>query len=119
MDDSVRLHTQLKTAVSIAVNLLVRGEYEALDRLTSGRLVSANLLRRAVEEYGKTLVEPPRSAWDEIDAVQAPDLKPATFHVVFPLWTKEEGPSDLTLELRLVEAYPGALETEVVDLHVL
>lgn len=37
----------------------------------------------------------------------------------FPLWTEDEGLSDLTLELRLVEAYPSAFETEITGLHVM
>lgn len=114
------LQSPIRTAVSIAVNLLVSGEYEVLESLTRGRLLSAKQLRRAVDDYGRTLIRPPETAFEEIDAVRAADLESATFHVVFPLWTAEEGVSDLTLELRLVEAAPGGVfETEVVGLHVL
>ena len=119
MDDKDRLATPMRVAVSVVVNLLVKGEFKAVESLTSGRLLSAELLQKAVEEYGRTLVEPPESAWEELDAVEVPGIEPPTFHVVFPMWTQEEGISDLTLELRLVEAYPAAFETEVVDLHVL
>jgi hypothetical protein len=40
-------------------------------------------------------------------------------HVAAPLWTAEEGRSDLTLELRLIEFAPEAYEVEIEDLHVL
>src|SRR5882757_4969604 len=103
----------IRTAVSITVNLLVRGEYEVLEAATRGRFLSAALLRQAVEDYGRHLVAPPDFAWDDLDVVQGVDVQPATFHVVFPLWTAEEGASDLTLELRLIEQYPNAFETEI------
>lgn len=41
-----------------------------------------------------------------------------TFHVVVPLWSEEEGRSDLALELRLIESLPDALSVEITDLHV-
>lgn len=118
MDAKKELVGPIRTAVNIAVNLLVMGEYEALEALTRGRLLSAPLLRRAVADYRHQLVSPPESALTDLDVVQAPDIDPPTFHVVFPLWTEDEGESDLTLELRLVEAYPNAFETEITSLHV-
>ena len=119
MDDRERLASQIRTAVSMVVNLLVRGEYEALESMTRGRMLSADLLRRAVEDYGHRLVTPPDSAWEQLDVVEARDIEPTTFLIDFPLWTEDEGMSDLFLQLRLVEAYPSAFETEITGLHVL
>ena len=119
MDADARLDGPLRTAVSIAVNLLVDGEHEVLESLTGGRWLTAEQLRRAVVEYGRTLVRPPDSAFNALEVVRAPDQQPATFQIAFPLWTMEEGPSDLVLELRLIESPPGGVfETEVVGLHV-
>jgi len=42
-----------------------------------------------------------------------------TFHVDAPLWTKEEGRSDLTLSLQLTETPQHIYEIEVLDLRVL
>jgi hypothetical protein len=114
-----RLAGQIRTVVSIAVNLLVRGEYDTLESMTRGRWLSAPQLRQAVSDYPHRLVTPPDSAWDELDVLHADDLEPPTFLVDFPLWTEDEGISDLTIQLRLVEAYPSAFETEITDLHVL
>jgi hypothetical protein len=119
MDDIDRLASQIRTAVSIAVNLLVRGEYDTLASMTRGRWLSAAQLRHAVSNYPHQLVTPPSSAYEQLDVVQADEIEPPTFLVDFPLWTEDEGTSDLTMQLRLVEAYPSAFETEITDLHVL
>jgi hypothetical protein len=113
------LEDPLRTAVSIAVNLLVNGEYQVLESLTQGHFLSAAQLGRAIDDYGRRLIRPPDSAFEHLGLVQTPDIEPATFQVAFPLWT-EEGPSDLTLELLLIEAPPGRVfETQLLGLHVL
>jgi len=114
------LEDPLRTAVSIAVNLLVDGAYQVLESLTQGHFLSAAQLGRAIDDYGRRLIRPPDSAFEHLGSVQTPDIEPATFQVAFPLWTAEEGPSDLTLELRLIEAPPGRVfETQLLGLHVL
>jgi hypothetical protein len=47
------------------------------------------------------------------------DREYPTFHVVIDLWTLEEGRSDLSLELELIDRYGGAYEIRILDLHVL
>lgn len=39
-------------------------------------------------------------------------------HVAVEMWTKQEGRSDLTLELHLREVAPDAWEPRILDLHV-
>jgi hypothetical protein len=119
MDDIERLDSQIRTAVSIAVNLLVRAKFDTLASMTRDRWLNADQLRKAVGDYPHRLVPPPESAWNEIDVVQARDLEPATFLIDFPLWTEDEERSDLVLQLRLVEEYPGAFESEIAGIHVL
>lgn len=45
--------------------------------------------------------------------------EPQAYSVVAPLWTQEEGRSDLSLELTLVDRFSGAYDVEVDSLHVL
>jgi hypothetical protein len=108
----------IETAVRVIVDLLVRGQYETVERMTRARRLGADQLAAAISSYGRQLVEPGPSWWDSvtitpIDAADRPE-----FHVAAPLWTVEEGRSDLTLELRLVEAASQVYESEVLDLHV-
>ena len=41
-----------------------------------------------------------------------------TFSIDVPLWSREEGRSDLTVSLTLVEFTPGLFETQIDDLRV-
>lgn len=107
------------TAVRIAVSLLVRGEYETLASMTRGRRLSAAELSAAVREYGRHLVLPPSDWWNDLDVVSAAGSSAPAHHVVVPLWTCEEGRSDLTLELVLTDAGDGSYDVEVAGLHVL
>lgn len=119
MSDRERLVVPVRTAVATTVNLLVDRSYQTLASMTRGRWLTAQQLQEGVDEYGRMLVRVPESDLDDLDVVQMAGSEPATFHVVVPLWTDEEGRSDLALELRLVENFPDALSVEVTDLHVL
>ncbi|HEY6560411.1 MAG TPA: hypothetical protein VI072_24170 [Polyangiaceae bacterium] len=99
------------------VRLLVSGDYAAVERLTSGRNLTAAELEQAVHDYGRRLVLP---AADEfhVDAIQVTGRVPVTWYVRVDLWTAEEGKSDLSLELSVVEHPQGPL-AEMDGLHVL
>lgn len=112
------MNTEQAAVVSV-VRLLVEGEYEVLAATTHGRRLSATELRTAVETYGRTLVELPRAALEELDVVQIEGLEPPTLNVLVDLWTAEEGRSDLTLELHLIARFDNAYEAEIMDLHTL
>lgn len=111
--------TAIDSAALVVVDLLVRRHYDTIEKLTAGRRLSGQEMRSAVESYGRELVRPGDGWWDtvEITPVQASD--PPAFHVAAPLWTREEGRSDLTLELRLLQAPNETYDTEVLDIHVL
>ncbi len=115
--------TELPIAAAILlrelVSLLVRGEYEELERRSRGVRMFASELRAAVEEYGRTLVQIPEEGWKLTDAIAVSGSHPPRFSVQQPLWTEEEGRSDLTLEVTLIESQPDEFEVEIDDLHVL
>lgn len=108
-----------RAAVIAVLNLLIRGEYIALANMTGNRRLTAEMLERAIRTYGKTLTWPTGSTLppdlDEIDDV----TDPRKSHYVMTLWTEEEGESDLSLELTLLEIAAGIYEVEIDDLHVL
>lgn len=111
--------TALETAVRTIVDLLVRGEYGTVERISRGRRLSAAELERAVTEYGRRLCAPESEWWDSVELTPITAAAEPAFHVAAPLWTVEEGRSDLTLELRLIEIAEEVYDTEVEDLHVL
>ena len=82
----------------------------------AGRLTETEL-RTAVEEYGRTLVPFPDDIEMIADVYEQP-LHPDVVTLDVPLWTQEEGRSDLTLSLTAIKQ--GETYTvEVDDLHVL
>lgn len=104
-------------AVLRVVEELSHGEYDALlSHVTS--LLSAEDLHRTIQEYGRTLASPPDGIYDSLDAVAVKSARVPTWSVWVPLWTKEEGRSDLTLEMTIIEE-DGQLTIELDDLHVL
>lgn len=111
--------TAIETAIRIVVDLLVRGEYETIERLDRGGRISATDLARAVDDYGRTLSPVPPDWWQTVTVTPIAGSAGRAVHAAAPLWTLEEGRSDLTLELQLVEIAPEAYETSLLDLHVL
>ncbi|HEX6207981.1 MAG TPA: hypothetical protein VF058_06425 [Actinomycetota bacterium] len=108
----------LMATVRTVVDLIVRGEFETLESMTRGRRLTASELRASVEAYGRKLARPPEEAWEEIDVVEV-ESESRIYNVHIPLWTEEEGRSDLTLELTLTEFAPGLFSIEVDGIHVL
>ncbi len=98
---------------------LVRGEYAALEALTGGRRLTADQMRAAVVDYGRSLVLPPEGRFIPRSVVDIEGSQPERWSVYVDLWTAEEGRSDLTLELTLSDSSGGLYGVEIDDLHVL
>jgi len=81
----------------------------------AGRLTAAEL-RRAVADYGRSLT--PLPAEFPVDAYEI-DGSPDSWAVDLPLWTTEEGQSDLTLQVTVQATDAGGVSLSVDDLHVL
>jgi hypothetical protein len=110
--------TSVEAAVRVVVDLLVRRDYVTIELMTRGRRLPADELKRAIEDYGRTLCEPANGWWSTVEVTELRGARDRTLHVAAPLWTEEEGRSDLTLELRLIEIAAEAFETEIENLHV-
>jgi hypothetical protein len=80
--------------------------------------MSAQEIRTAIAEYGRTLILPPESAYELLDIIRVNNVGPEQYSVRMPLWTVEEGRSDLTLELT-VRIMGDNLEVSLDDIHVL
>jgi hypothetical protein len=108
----------LLAKVRSVVELLAAGKYDDLEKLTDGRRLTSAEMALAVREYGRCLIAPPDDAYEELDVVQVQNRVPAEWSVWMPLWSKEEGRSDLTLQLTVREV-DGDLLVELDDIHVL
>jgi len=110
---------RIREVVRSVVGLLARRDYEALQRLSRGRRLTATELRQAVEEYGRTIIMPPDEAFEDLDVVDVDAPSPMRHGVRFDLWTAQEGRSDLTLEMTITDVGADSYDLQIDDLHVL
>jgi hypothetical protein len=113
------METHLPDRVRSIVGMLVARDYAGIERETEGQRLTAAELENGVAEYGRTLVMPPEHAFQKIDVVQVTAPGPRRWSIRFDLWSAEEGRSDLSLEMTIIERADGTLMVEVDDLHVL
>jgi hypothetical protein len=113
-----RSQSTLVGAVRKVVGFLVAGDFEWVERLTRGIRLSADAIKSAVHDYGGTLVFPPASAFEEVDAIRIEGSEPPRWSIRFDLWTEEEGRSDLSIEMT-VEEGPEGSPIELDNIHVL
>ena len=101
------------------VGLLIEGQYEELEQRSESTKVTARGLSKAVDDYRRTLIELPEEGWELTDVVTLQGSPPTRFSVRQPLWTREEGRSDLTFEATFIKVSENQFDFEINDLHVL
>lgn len=109
-DEDVR--RGMRIAGGIAVGLLVKGAFDDLERMTSGRHLSADELRQAVESVGEPLVETPDWEWAKISITPSTGECPAGFDFGVPLWTAGGG-TGIGLSLHMIPTSYGTFELEI------
>jgi hypothetical protein len=106
-------------AVKLSIGLLVESKYDELEAVTNRERLSSEQIESAIVEYGRQLIPPPIGAYSEhIDSVQVVGALVPTWSIRMPLWTKEEGRSDLTVELTIAQE-ADAYRIELDGIHVL
>ena|SRR5689334_19212622 len=113
------LQAGIAQAVHTVVGLLVNRDFGALERLTNGVRLKVADIQSALSAYGKTLIEPASSAFEKLDVVEVTNRNPPEYSVWFHLWTKEEGLSDLSLQLTVADLGSDKLRIELDDIHAL
>ncbi len=109
----------IQAAVRAIVDLLIKRDFETIELAASPADRKPTDLKTAVAEYGRTLVAPEVKWWSTVQTTPINASAGGGLHVAAPLWTAEEGQSDLTLELRLRPDTAGRHIIEVLGLHVL
>jgi len=111
----------LPPAALAAIEEAVRAVAAADEQRLATLGADASELYTWTREYGAHgtvhVVVPPGgpNEW-QIDAV---DVVDGTKHVAIEMWTREEGRSDLTLEVELRETGSDEWHVRILDLHVL
>lgn len=112
------MYEELQQQVASIIQLLVNSKFEAIEQLTKGVRLPADQIQYAIEQYGRKLVSPPVEAFELMDVIKVQGHEPQTWSVNMPLWTEEEGRSDLSIELTVIKK-EGDWLIELNDIHVL
>jgi hypothetical protein len=101
---------KLRATVGALTDRLAHGDFDGLCRLARASRLRPAEVERAVQDYRRRLVPLPVAAFEVINVVPVTDTDPQQWSVVVPLWTSEEGRSDLTRWWAAV-ADPGMAST--------
>ncbi len=115
---NLELETKTKKTIQHIVDLLVQQNFSELVKLTNGVRLNSKEIQTAISSFGRTLINVPSSAFHKLDLVPVKNSKPAKFSVWFPLWTHEEGRSDLCLQLTLIESKNDRFQVQLDDIRV-
>lgn len=95
------------------VACLANKDYKAAQRLTLSDSVPIHDIQRRLEEYGNEITPLPANAFDLALVYQITDNQ---IDIYLPLWSREEGRSDLTL---CMSCFKGEKKIRINDLEVL
>lgn len=95
------------------VACLANKDYQATQKLTLSDSVPIQDIQRIIEEYGCTIIPLPAKAFDLALLYQISDRQ---VDIYIPLWSKEEGRSDLILSL---SCFKDENKIKLNDLEVL
>ncbi len=107
---------QYKPFIKKIVCNIANKKYDLIKANGLNGRVEINDLKRVINEYGCTIVPIPEKGFliAEVYSINSNDK----FDIYLPLWTKEEGRSDLTLSLSCYNNN-GKPKVEINDLRVL
>ena len=110
---------QLRAALAAVVERLAAGDYQGLKRdgIDPQPTADLSLWIRNYASAGATITPLPEAAWESASAIPITG-HPGVWAVVVPLWTIEEGMSDLSMEATVSES-PDGVSVVIDDIHVL
>ena len=110
---------KLHKTVKSVTDLLAQERYEDIAVLCNGVRITASEIRGAVIDYGNKIIPLPPHAFKDLDVIAIANTSPQQWSVNVPVFTAEEGCSDLTLELTLIAAPEELYKVELDNLHVM
>ena len=101
------LYDSVEAGVREVMMLLAQRRYDELARFIQGPPLTAADIARTIQDYGKTVVPCPEPIDAVLDIVEVKETAHPTWSVIVPVYTREEGRSDLSVELTIVELNEG------------
>lgn len=111
------IDTVQRVTLTVA-NLIADGNYAGVVQACSSSRLTEAAIQGVIRDYGRTVVRLPANYSDYLDVVAVKGRSNPTWSIRAPLWTLEEGRSDLTLELTVVDEVGGPT-VELDDLKVM
>jgi hypothetical protein len=112
-----QLPDEAREAVRAIVHDIVLGRFAELERDGRAGRLTADEIRLAVLQFSRTLIDLPDEAWPVVDSYTCA-VSDVQFAVDVPMWTNEDGQSDLSLSLT-VELHGGTARVSIDNFHVL
>lgn len=109
---------KIVATVRLVTQKLVEKDYGFLESLSGGVRLSADDMSLAVEGYGRTLIVPPPNT-EYFEVVETEGDLPRRWAITLDLWSMEEGRSDLSVVLTIIESESEIMDVEVDDILVL
>jgi hypothetical protein len=94
---------QRNKAILEIIDCLANKNYQRIALLAPQSRISPDDIELAIRQYGRDIISLPPSAHGLIDYVAIADASHPAWSVVAPLFTQQEGLSDLSLELELIQ----------------
>ena len=119
MDKIITMEQKIEQYKPIIKELVIRISNKEYDLIkTNGQNGRVNIedLKRVIDDYGCTIVSLPDKAFSIVEAYNITSEN--RIDIYLPLWTKEEGRSDLTLSLSCYNDN-GVPKIEINDIRVL
>ena len=116
MNDAERIERTARTIL----RLLATQRYAELASLTRNDYPEEDI-KFAMEAYDATACEPPESFASRIDTIEIEGSTPAAWSVIFPIWTIEEGESDLSMNITCIAraTEDGSFQFDLNGIYVL
>ena len=112
---SKAVHTAAQVIHFIAV-----ADYAGLIRFSSSSRLNTDDIQKVISDYGRTPTDPESISFQSLDIIEQTDSTPPRWSINCPIFTQEEGPSDLTLQMTFIDGSASDhYSVELDDLHVL
>lgn len=109
---------RIKSETMLIIQMLVACDYDAIVQHTKGIRLLKDEIEYAVDDYGGTITMPPESVFENLDVVEVENMTPREWSIRCPLWTKEEGKSDLSIEMSMIEENAEKLRIELDNIMI-
>ena len=93
---------EIEAIVRAVIWQLVSKDYEGLVKRYPKSQMTADEIRAGIEQYPATFIMPPTSGYEKfLHRYQIENVDYPAWHIDAPLWSEQEGRSDLEIHLRI------------------